>query len=107
MGQAKPLSPSEDTTAVEWAEVAELIEVRPDGSWEMTDFAKDWFEKHPPQNVHEKAPLQRGPVSHGVKRQLRGLSRIGPQSLLVDGHRIARQDGGASFRARQPQPRRQ
>lgn len=32
MGQAKPRSPSDDSAALEWAEIAGLIGVRPDGA---------------------------------------------------------------------------
>lgn len=69
MGQAKPRSPSEDTAALEWAEIAGLIEVRPDGSWQMTDFARVWFNQHP-QAVKEMPRRSSGFCPIGVQGKL-------------------------------------
>ena len=72
MVKATPRSPSEDTVALEWAEIAGIIEVRPDGSWQMTDFAKEWLSNHPAtsqasdQLRHSRKAPGIGPISHGI-----------------------------------------
>ena len=94
MGQAKPRSPSEGIAALEWAEIAGLIEVRPDGSWQMTDFARAWFNQHP-QVAREM------PRGSSGQCPIRAQGK-GGQALWWTGRRIARRIGCASLRWRQP-----
>ena len=60
----------EETEALGWAEISGLVHIRPDGSWEMTDFAKDWFNRHPhllqdkPPAVGGQCPLRRTVVAN-------------------------------------------
>jgi len=75
MGQSTPLKhgtrPPEARQVLAWAEIAGLVDIRADGSWQMTDFAKEWLNNHPPapvrRNVNQaagadkKAPSGRGP----------------------------------------------
>jgi hypothetical protein len=78
MGQSTPLKhgtrPPETPDALEWAEIAGLVDIRPDGSWQMTDFAKEWFDKHPP--CEEGASSDMGLVSQNNEaRSLPALRR--------------------------------
>jgi len=66
--------PPEAPDALEWAEIAGLVDIRPDGSWQMTDFAKEWLKNHPPApvcgninqaaGVHSKGPSCGGASVH-------------------------------------------
>ena len=66
MGQSPSLKhrPPEGPDALEWAEIAGLVDIRPDGSWQMTDFARDWFDKHPPSPFGKGPSSDMGLVSH-------------------------------------------
>ena len=37
----------EEAENLSWAEIAGLVRIHPDGSWEMTDLAKEWVKEHP------------------------------------------------------------
>lgn len=58
---------AEETEALGWAEIARLVDIRPDGSWETTEFARDWFNKHPPST-----PKNLTPVPPGARQALWG-----------------------------------
>ena len=48
---------SDVPSALEWAEIAGLVDIRPNGSWQMTEFARDWFNKNPPSTPNYLIPV--------------------------------------------------
>jgi hypothetical protein len=54
MGQSTPIRlrpelPYDCDRPLQWDEIAALVDIRPDGSWRMTDLAKERFEQHQTQ----------------------------------------------------------
>ena len=64
------LQTSNDTSALEWAEIAGLVQIHANGSWQITELARDWFDKHPPTNPQEPKPsAHRSAASATVERR--------------------------------------
>lgn len=49
----QPFTDDDNHRTLQWAEIAGLIDIQPDGSWEPTAYAKKWMLTHAGDKRHD------------------------------------------------------